>query len=649
MQILERGIDSLNLEEYDSSLDDHIKRILKAQVDKRPVNKLNWIASSIDRLFYNEDTVKPRNSNLKGLLEKINSKVNGLYGFKFNKERRDLISMFEENINRGFKDTLYHEVDFNNSLFDLDEERIHFGAESILDKEQKQSLKNNQEIERDDVHDVMNNVEFGLKHLSKSYFSLRNIIDDYVDGFVQKGEFDSISSDVLRIMHFLHGEKLDIKENKWTYRHEQISNILENIDTKDLSDEKLDNLIDQLENLERFTDHYYENSYSAKDETKNKFLEENKLENYISKFKEVRNERELGLSFDEVIGFEEEIPSVLPYPRKGLIDDLKIFGSVGLLTASLALPVEDFMSTIAEKSKNKSKTVFIENYLSKIGVPDAEDLFLKNDDFDYGFTFNGKKYLDYDYATRFIFNEHSKLNFSSPNIRILESIIEMSDVELVSGLQERIEDVKDYYKNFHTVPVDNSFWITRGIGWHDDPVQLISENKRERRYHAGHDLVTKNWRGSIISTADGRGVQAGYDRNGYGHYLKVKSDNVIVLYSHLPKTVRHLVDVEIKRGEEISKSIGKSGYTTNPNLHLGIIEYTEDNRILRVNPVRDHKHLWIPKELVSNAVTDVLYNRNLEDSRRFRKTRSWARIDILYGEKDKLVNASSNEKNLSGF
>ena len=79
---------------------------------------------------------------------------------------------------------------------------------------------------------------------------------------------------------------------------------------------------------------------------------------------------------------------------------------------------------------------------------------------------------------------------------------------------------------------------------------------------------------SVHSMRDGTVVGVGYEADGYGNYVKVlQDDGKVVLYAHLSERPALKVDQTVRTGEQIG-TMGNTGKSTGPHLHL---EFREPN------------------------------------------------------------------------
>lgn len=89
------------------------------------------------------------------------------------------------------------------------------------------------------------------------------------------------------------------------------------------------------------------------------------------------------------------------------------------------------------------------------------------------------------------------------------------------------------------------------------------------KFHKGYDIAAP-YQQEIKSISDGTVTYIGYDKNGYGNYLKVThSNNIVSLYAHCSKILAEKGDT-VKAGQKIAL-VGSTGGSTGNHLHLEII------------------------------------------------------------------------------
>lgn len=105
--------------------------------------------------------------------------------------------------------------------------------------------------------------------------------------------------------------------------------------------------------------------------------------------------------------------------------------------------------------------------------------------------------------------------------------------------------------------------------------QYTGTSQGYHRFHPGVDL--KAPRGTnIYPLTKGRVAEVEFLRYGYGHYVVVEHENELVtLYAHLGEVYVN-VGQEVGR-EDVIGTVGMTGFTTGPHLHLEMIQ---ENRYL---------------------------------------------------------------------
>lgn len=91
--------------------------------------------------------------------------------------------------------------------------------------------------------------------------------------------------------------------------------------------------------------------------------------------------------------------------------------------------------------------------------------------------------------------------------------------------------------------------------------------EKKKKFHYGIDISTK--RSLVYSILPGIVYRKGYDAKGYGNFVEIKTDTLIVIYAHLSK----IQDLKLKQPIEAGDCIGISGSTgnsTGDHLHVGV-------------------------------------------------------------------------------
>ncbi len=127
---------------------------------------------------------------------------------------------------------------------------------------------------------------------------------------------------------------------------------------------------------------------------------------------------------------------------------------------------------------------------------------------------------------------------------------------------EKLLNKTDHYINIlEKLPLGRpiSGQITSKFGWRSDPFL------KKPALHGGADIKGKIG-DKVEATADGKVVFTGYDRGGYGHYIRISHENDYEsIFGHLSKIL-------VKKGDKITRKqiiglVGNSGRSTGPHLH----------------------------------------------------------------------------------
>lgn len=112
-------------------------------------------------------------------------------------------------------------------------------------------------------------------------------------------------------------------------------------------------------------------------------------------------------------------------------------------------------------------------------------------------------------------------------------------------------------------PPVNDGIITSGFGGREDP---FTKNEVT---HYGIDIAAKESK-EILAVASGKVVNVGYDKDGYGNFIKINhNENFTTLYGHCEK-------VNVKRGDLVEKGqpigkVGNTGRSTSEHLHFEVL------------------------------------------------------------------------------
>lgn len=129
----------------------------------------------------------------------------------------------------------------------------------------------------------------------------------------------------------------------------------------------------------------------------------------------------------------------------------------------------------------------------------------------------------------------------------------------VEGINQMSEDAKYINKNYKLiVPVIGT--ITSEFGVRNSNNPIVSA------YHSGLDIAA-NTGTQILSAIDGEVLEASTDTY-YGKYLKIKKDDIVIIYAHCSKLL-------VKTGEKVKKGeliayVGNTGNSTGPHLHFEV-------------------------------------------------------------------------------
>ena len=101
--------------------------------------------------------------------------------------------------------------------------------------------------------------------------------------------------------------------------------------------------------------------------------------------------------------------------------------------------------------------------------------------------------------------------------------------------------------------------VTSRFGWRSDPFL------KKPALHGGIDLKGKIG-DKVEATADGKVIYTGYDKGGYGYYIRISHDN------NYESIFGHLSKILVKKGDKVTRKqviglVGNSGRSTGPHLH----------------------------------------------------------------------------------
>lgn len=151
--------------------------------------------------------------------------------------------------------------------------------------------------------------------------------------------------------------------------------------------------------------------------------------------------------------------------------------------------------------------------------------------------------------------------------RQLEKLVNKVKIQMVSlqDLTEMATMQKDLISGkplLRPISPGDAVWLTSSFGYRWDPFT------KGRRMHQGIDLAG-NIGINIYSSGDGKVIDAGMSRQGYGREVLIDHGfGYTTRYAHLNK-VNVKVGDQIKRGQLIGK-LGNSGRSTGPHLHYEV-------------------------------------------------------------------------------
>lgn len=127
----------------------------------------------------------------------------------------------------------------------------------------------------------------------------------------------------------------------------------------------------------------------------------------------------------------------------------------------------------------------------------------------------------------------------------------------VEGINQMSEDAKYINENYKfIIPVIGT--VTSRFGVRNSTNPIVSH------YHSGLDIAA-NTGTQIIAALDGDVIEVANDTY-FGKYLKIKKDDIEMIYAHCSKII-------VKAGEKVSKGkliayVGNTGNSTGPHLHF---------------------------------------------------------------------------------
>ncbi len=167
--------------------------------------------------------------------------------------------------------------------------------------------------------------------------------------------------------------------------------------------------------------------------------------------------------------------------------------------------------------------------------------------------YSGEKSEDYLNSIIYETNSGEGILQDESSISTVENQYECA-VEGINQMSEDAEYIKKNYK--FIIPVIGT--ITSRFGVRNSTNPIVSH------YHAGLDIAA-NIGTQIVSALDGEVVEASNDAC-FGKYLKIKKDDIEMIYAHCSK-------IFVKVGEKVTKGkliayVGNTGNSTGPHLHF---------------------------------------------------------------------------------
>ena len=150
----------------------------------------------------------------------------------------------------------------------------------------------------------------------------------------------------------------------------------------------------------------------------------------------------------------------------------------------------------------------------------------------------------------------------------IEQKNEEEKIESTSTLTQEEKDIVEIKSNINFIsPIHGT--ITSKFGWRDTSTKNIP------KYHTGIDIAAQM--GTIIKSATDGEVILSSTEGDYGNHLKIKKDDVIIVYAHC-KSLYVKEGENVKQGQEIAE-VGTTGNSTGPHLHF---EIRKEDRL--INP-----------------------------------------------------------------
>ena len=155
-----------------------------------------------------------------------------------------------------------------------------------------------------------------------------------------------------------------------------------------------------------------------------------------------------------------------------------------------------------------------------------------------------------------VVNETQTNSQETENIGGANEEKQAEEVQNLSQMEIDANNIKGTYNLIK--PLEGT--ITSRFGQRDPTTPTVPKN------HTGIDIAA-NTGTDIISALDGV-VELASDEGDYGKHLKIKKDDVTLVYAHCSELLKNQGDT-VKQGEVIAK-VGATGNVTGPHLHFEI-------------------------------------------------------------------------------
>jgi murein DD-endopeptidase MepM/ murein hydrolase activator NlpD len=124
----------------------------------------------------------------------------------------------------------------------------------------------------------------------------------------------------------------------------------------------------------------------------------------------------------------------------------------------------------------------------------------------------------------------------------------------------------------HGSPFRAGYIVTQPFGCTDfpefkDQACASSTGGAKPWFHRGYDMVSQGDK-TIYATIDGQCIFAGFQNDGFGNRVYVKSGQFLVIYPHMSRVIA-VTGAPIKWGQPIGTE-GSTGYSTGEHLHYEI-------------------------------------------------------------------------------